>query len=76
MSNPLTNVEKQILLRLGREAMECGVSGKKLPPIDQSLLTPDLLEKGASFVTLTIGSNTRLRLHWKIHAFLPWIQVN
>jgi hypothetical protein len=59
MSNPLTTVEKQSLLLLGREAMECGVLGKKLPPIDQNLLTPSLLEHGASFVTLTV--NTELR---------------
>lgn len=59
MSGPLTNVEKQTLLRLGREAMECGVLEKKLPPINQNLLTPNLLEYGASFVTLTIHTELR-----------------
>jgi AmmeMemoRadiSam system protein A len=59
MSNSLTNEEKLILLKVAREALEHGVTGKGLPPLDQNVLTPNLIEQGASFVTLTI--NTELR---------------
>ncbi len=54
MTDQLTDGEKQTLLRLAREAMEHGVRGRKLPPLDNNSLTPRLLEHGASFVTLTI----------------------
>ena len=59
MTDQLTDGEKQTLLRLAREAMECGVRGKKLPSLDKSSLTPHLLEQGASFVTLTINGDLR-----------------
>ena len=59
MADQLTNGEKQTLLRLAREAMEHGVRGKKLPPLDKNSLTPVLLENGASFVTLTIHDDLR-----------------
>lgn len=59
MSNALTNEEKRILLKVAREALEHGVTGKSLPPLDRTILTPTLVEQGASFVTLTI--NTELR---------------
>jgi len=42
-----------MLLRLAREAMERGVKGQKLPPLDETLLTPDLRAEGSSFITLT-----------------------
>src|SRR5512133_2460829 len=59
MTDSLTDSEKQTLLRLAREALECGVRGKKLPPVDAASLTPRLLEQGASFVTLTINGDLR-----------------
>ena len=59
MADQLTDGEKQILLRLAREAMEHAVRGKKLPYLDKSSLTPRLRENGASFVTLTINGNLR-----------------
>ena len=59
MSQPLTPEEKKILLNLAREALECAVHEKKLPPLDQSTLTPALREQGASFVTLTIFGSLR-----------------
>ncbi len=59
MTDPLTDGEKQTLLRLAREAMEYAVRGKKLPPLDNHSLTPRLREKGASFVTLTLNDNLR-----------------
>ncbi len=53
MSERLTIAEQQVLLRLAREAMEHGVKGERLPPLDQASLTPSLREEGSSFVTLT-----------------------
>jgi AmmeMemoRadiSam system protein A len=59
MSTPLTDGEKQTLLRLAREAMEGAVHGKKLPILDPTILTDSLKEDGASFVTLTIDEELR-----------------
>ena len=59
MSEKLTDGEKQILLRLAREAMEHGVRGKKVPPLDPNSLPPALHDDGASFVTLTIDDDLR-----------------
>ncbi|MBI5353556.1 MAG: AmmeMemoRadiSam system protein A [Chloroflexi bacterium] len=59
MTDQLTNDEKQTLLQMAREAMECGVKGNKLPALDMNTLTPHLLEDGASFVTLTINGELR-----------------
>src|SRR5512147_2829516 len=55
----LTNMEKQILLRMAREAMEHGVRGEKLAPLDKTSFSPRLLEQGASFVTLTVRGQLR-----------------
>jgi uncharacterized protein len=59
MADQLTEGEKQTLLRIAREALDYGVRGKKLPPLEQTSLTPHLREHGASFVTLTIGGELR-----------------
>jgi uncharacterized protein len=59
MTDQLTDGEKQVLLRLAREALEYAVRGKKLPPLDENSLTPHLREQGASFVTLTIDGELR-----------------
>jgi AmmeMemoRadiSam system protein A len=59
MADQLTDGEKQTLLRLAREAMEHGVWGKKLPPLDNNSTTPHLREHGASFVTLTVHGTLR-----------------
>ena len=59
MSDQLTNEEKQTLLRLARQALELGVRGEKLPPLDSASLTPTLRANGASFVTLTERGNLR-----------------
>jgi AmmeMemoRadiSam system protein A len=59
MADQLTDGEKQALLRFAREALECGVRGEKLPPLDDASLTPHLREPGASFVTLTIDGDLR-----------------
>ncbi|MBO9368575.1 MAG: AmmeMemoRadiSam system protein A [Chloroflexi bacterium] len=49
----LTQEERSILLRLARQALEEGVRGKPLAPLDLSRLPLRLREPGASFVTLT-----------------------
>ena len=59
MSNPLTTEEKQTLLRLARQALELGVRGEKLPPLDWDSLSPTLRADGASFVTLTVRGDLR-----------------
>ena len=59
MTTPLTEGEKQTLLRIARDAIENAVRGKSLPPLKDESLTPALRDKGASFVTLTIGGDLR-----------------
>jgi AmmeMemoRadiSam system protein A len=59
MEDKLTPEEQKTLLRLAREALEHGVKGEHLPPLESSTLTPRLLEEGASFVTLTEGGQLR-----------------
>ncbi len=59
MEDTLTSAEKQSLLHLARQALEAGVRGLPLPPVDQSELTPALKAGGASFVTLTIKGELR-----------------
>lgn len=48
----LTPEEGRLLLRLAREALEHGVRGRDLPPLDWDRLPSRLREPGASFVTL------------------------
>ena len=55
----LTESEKQILLRLAREALTCAVRGEEFPPLDLDQLPPVLRENGASFVTLTRHGDLR-----------------
>jgi AmmeMemoRadiSam system protein A len=59
MDEQLTPEEKQTLLRLARQALETGVRGEPLPPLDKASLTPALRLEGASFVTLTVRGNLR-----------------
>lgn len=59
MSEKLTQEEKRLLLKLARQALESGVRGQPLLPLDQSTLTPVLRTEGASFVTLTEGGELR-----------------
>jgi AmmeMemoRadiSam system protein A len=53
MDSSLNQEEKQTLLKLARQALETGVRGQPLEPLDLSALTPVLRAPGASFVTLT-----------------------
>lgn len=59
MEDKLTLEEQNVLLRMARDAMERGVKGEKLPPLDDSSLTPRLREEGASFITLTVRGQLR-----------------
>ena len=59
MEDKLTREEKQTLLHMARQALELGVRGEKLPPLDEAALTPCLRETGASFVTLTVRGDLR-----------------
>ena len=54
MSNEtLSPRERQILLRIAREAITCAAAGRPLPRLELSSLPPHLQEEGAAFVTLT-----------------------
>jgi len=59
MQDKLTLEEQQTLLRMARQALECGVRGEKLPPLDETVLSLQLREYCASFVTLTIRGELR-----------------
>jgi len=59
MQDKLTLEEQQTLLRLAREAMERGVRGEKLPPLDESTMPPHLREQRSSFITLTVHGQLR-----------------
>ncbi|MHB8114117.1 MAG: AmmeMemoRadiSam system protein A, partial [Bellilinea sp.] len=55
----LTPEEKRELLKLAREALEMGVRGQRITPVDLDSLPPTLREPGASFVTLTKNGQLR-----------------
>lgn len=57
--NPLTEKEKQSLLKLARETIVAGVGHKKLPMLLPDELTETLKAPGAVFVTLTIAGELR-----------------
>ena len=59
MKEKLTLEEQKTLLRIAREAIEHAVRGEKPARLNPSILTPALLEEGASFVTLTIHGQLR-----------------
>jgi AmmeMemoRadiSam system protein A len=59
MQAKLTIEEQRFLLHLAREAIERGVKGEELPPLDESLLPPSLCEAGSSFITLTLHGELR-----------------
>ncbi len=55
----LSPEERSVLLKLARQALEKGVHGEPLPPLDLQSLPPLLREAGATFVTLTNGGELR-----------------
>ena len=58
-ADQLTSEEKNVLLRLARQALERGVKGQELPPLEAESLSPRLQAQGASFVTLTVRGSLR-----------------
>ena len=59
MQDKLTPEDQITLLRLAREAMERGVKGEQLPPLDLSSLPLSLREQASSFITLTAHGQLR-----------------
>jgi hypothetical protein len=53
MSGSLTPEERELLLKLARQALSEGVSGAQLQPLDLETLPEALRQPGATFVTLT-----------------------
>jgi AmmeMemoRadiSam system protein A len=51
--------ERSILLKLARQALEKGVCGEPLPPLDFQALPDNLKETGVAFVTLTSRGELR-----------------
>jgi AmmeMemoRadiSam system protein A len=58
-TQPLTEAEKMILLRLARQTIERVVNGQSLPPLKLDDYSALLRENGASFVTLTEDNDLR-----------------
>ena len=61
MNQKLTKNDQGILLRIARQAISNATRGLPLDPIDLSLYSTILTNKGASFVTLTKSANGELR---------------
>ena len=59
LTDQLTIEEKRTLLELARDALEVGVGGQPLSPLDLNTLSSRLIEPGATFVTLTINNELR-----------------
>ena len=59
MPASLSNLEKQQLLRLARQALEAGVNREPLPLLQLDELSERLQEEGATFVTLTCQGELR-----------------
>lgn len=59
LTDQLTIEEKRTLLELARDALEEGVRGQPLSPLDLNTLTSRLIQPGATFVTLTINRELR-----------------
>jgi AmmeMemoRadiSam system protein A len=59
ITDPLTDEEKKILLKLARQSIELAVGGHPLPSLVLEDYPPNLKENGASFVTLTEDGDLR-----------------
>lgn len=71
-SGLLTDTDKEILLKIAREAISCAVRGQPLESIDPEEYSAILQEHGASFVTLS--KNQKLRgCIGAIEAYQPFI---
>jgi len=59
MGEQLSSKEKKLLLKIAREALEIGVQGGGVEPLNLNNLPITLQEQGVTFVTLTYGGNLR-----------------
>ena len=59
MADELGGEERTLLLKLARQALEQGVRGAPLEPLDLDALPPALRYPGVTFVTLTIDGELR-----------------
>lgn len=59
MEDQLDDTERQILLKLAREAITAALNGQRSTPLDLENLPPRLKKRGATFVTLTRHGNLR-----------------
>jgi len=59
MEDHLSEEERDLLLKLARQALDEGVHGKPLLNLDLQAIPPRLREPGASFVTLTVRGELR-----------------
>jgi uncharacterized protein len=59
MENPLSDQEKDFLLTLARHTIEKAVNHQPLPTWSDANLSKTLIQKGASFVTLTMEGELR-----------------
>jgi AmmeMemoRadiSam system protein A len=59
MENPLSDHEKEFLLTLARQTIVKAVNHQPLPTWNDADLTEALIQKGASFVTLTMDGELR-----------------
>jgi len=59
MTHQLNQTEQELLLKIARQALENAVKGKPLPELNLEELPSNLVDLGASFVTLTIDGRLR-----------------
>jgi hypothetical protein len=70
----LSQIEKDQLLRLARQAIWAAVNRQEKPEIDQSAVSPRLFEPGASFVTLTDPDGELRGCIGTLEAFQPLVE--
>lgn len=88
ISEPLTDDEKRILLKLARHSIELAASNHPLPELVLSEYSAQLQQEGASFVTLTeygelkegVSAPWSPTKHWcKMYASMrlqqPWMTI-
>jgi AmmeMemoRadiSam system protein A len=61
MKELLSNQEKDVLLKIAREAIQYATDGKDIPVLDLSQYSEKLQDDGASFVTLNSKTDGQLR---------------
>ncbi len=59
MTEPLSESDKRLLLKLARESLAAAARGEPAPPVDPAQLSPALTRIGTCFITLTTGGDLR-----------------